>query len=52
MLVIHGAHNTPALVRGWSQMNPVSDQNGFIIAYPAGLDCWNAGGILYAPPIR
>jgi polyhydroxybutyrate depolymerase len=46
MLVIHGAHNTPALVRGWSQMNPVSDQNGFIIAYPAGLDCWNAGGIL------
>jgi len=46
MLVIHGAHNTPALVRGWSQMNPVADQNGFIVAYPAGLDCWNAGGIL------
>lgn len=27
-------------------MDPVADQNGFIIAYPAGLDCWNAGGIL------
>jgi polyhydroxybutyrate depolymerase len=46
MLVIHGAHNTPALVRGWSQMDPVANQNGFIVAYPAGLDCWNAGGIL------
>jgi polyhydroxybutyrate depolymerase len=46
MLVIHGAHNTPALAENWSQMDPVSDQNGFIIAYPAGLDCWNAGGIL------
>jgi len=46
MLVIHGAHNTPALVRGWSQMDPVANQNGFIVVYPAGLDCWNAGGIL------
>ena len=46
MLVIHGAHNTPALARSWSQMDPVSNQNGFIVMYPAGLDCWNAGGIL------
>jgi polyhydroxybutyrate depolymerase len=43
MLVIHGAHNTPALVRGWSQMDLVSNQNGFIVVYPAGVDCWNAG---------
>ncbi len=27
-------------------MNPVADDNGFIVAYPAGVDCWNAGGIL------
>lgn len=46
MLVIHGAHNTPAMAESWSQMDPVSDKNGFIIVYPAGLDCWNAGGIL------
>ncbi|HWA70877.1 MAG TPA: PHB depolymerase family esterase [Polyangiaceae bacterium] len=46
MLVIHGAHNTPGMARSWSQMDPVADANGFIIAYPAGLDCWNAGGIL------
>jgi polyhydroxybutyrate depolymerase len=46
MLVIHGAHNTPAMARSWSQMDPVSNQNGFIVMYPAGLDCWNAGGIL------
>jgi len=43
MMTIHGAHNTPALVRGWSRMNPVADQNGFIVAYPAALDCWNSG---------
>jgi polyhydroxybutyrate depolymerase len=46
MMVIHGAHNTPSLARSWSQMDPVSNQNGFIVMYPAGLDCWNAGGIL------
>jgi polyhydroxybutyrate depolymerase len=43
LLTIHGAHNTPAMVRGWSQMNPVADENGFIVAYPAGIDCWNSG---------
>ena len=43
VMTIHGAHNTPALVRGWSRMNPVADQNGFIVAYPAALDCWNSG---------
>jgi len=46
VLVIHGAHNTPAMVESWSQMDPLSEQNGFIVAYPAALDCWNAGGIL------
>jgi polyhydroxybutyrate depolymerase len=46
VLVIHGAHNTPAMARSWSQMNPVADQNGFVVAYPAGLDCWNTGGVL------
>lgn len=46
MLVIHGAHNTPGMVKSWSQMNPVADENGFVIAYPAGLDCWNSGVIL------
>jgi polyhydroxybutyrate depolymerase len=34
------------MARNWSKMDAVSDANGFIIAYPAGLDCWNAGGIL------
>jgi poly(3-hydroxybutyrate) depolymerase len=43
MMVIHGAHNTPALVEGWSQMDAVSDQNGFIVVYPAALDCWKVG---------
>jgi polyhydroxybutyrate depolymerase len=46
LLVIHGAHNTPWMARSWSQMDPVADQNGFIVAYPAGLDCWNTGMIL------
>ena len=41
-----GAHNTPALVRGWSRMNPLADQNGFIVAYPAAIDCWNPGPAL------
>ena len=43
VMTIHGAHNTPGLVRGWSRMNPVADQNGFIVAYPAAIDCWNSG---------
>ena len=43
VMTIHGAHNTTALVRGWSKMNTVSDQNGFIVVYPQGVDCWNAG---------
>jgi polyhydroxybutyrate depolymerase len=43
ILVLHGAHNTPALARSWSQMDPVANANGFIVAYPAALDCWNAG---------
>lgn len=46
MLVIHGAHNTPQMARSWSKMDAVADKNGFIIAYPAGVDCWNAGSIL------
>jgi len=46
VMTIHGAHNTIALVRGWSQMNPVADANGFIVVYPQGVDCWNSGGIL------
>ncbi len=43
VMTIHGAHNTPAMVRSWSKMNAVSDQNGFIVVYPAGVDCWNSG---------
>jgi polyhydroxybutyrate depolymerase len=43
MMVIHGAHNTPALAESWSQMDPISEQNGFIVVYPAGLDCWKVG---------
>lgn len=46
VMTIHGAHNTIALVKGWSLMNPVADANGFIVVYPQGLDCWNTGGIL------
>jgi polyhydroxybutyrate depolymerase len=46
VLTIHGAHNTIAMVRGWSQMNPVADANGFIVAYPQALDCWNSGFVL------
>jgi len=43
VLTIHGAHNTPGMVRSWSRMNTVADENGFIVAYPAGVDCWNSG---------
>jgi hypothetical protein len=43
VMTIHGAHNTSALARSWSKMNAVSDQNGFIVVYPQGVDCWNAG---------
>ena len=43
MMVIHGAHNTPGLAESWSQMDAVSEQNGFIIVYPAALDCWKVG---------
>jgi polyhydroxybutyrate depolymerase len=46
VLTIHGAHNTIAMVRGWSQMNPVADANGFIVAYPQAVDCWNSGFVL------
>ena len=42
-MTIHGAHNTTAMVRSWSKMNAVSDQNGFIVVYPQGVDCWNLG---------
>jgi polyhydroxybutyrate depolymerase len=31
------------MVRTSSKMNTVSDQNGFIVVYPQGVDCWNAG---------
>ncbi|MBN2037492.1 MAG: hypothetical protein JW768_12185 [Chitinispirillaceae bacterium] len=43
MMVIHGAHNTIAMVKSWSQMNPVSDAKGFIVVYPQAVDCWNCG---------
>src|SRR5581483_3062479 len=46
MMVIHGAHNTPGLVESWSQMDAVSEQNGFIIVYPAALDCWKVGTVV------
>jgi polyhydroxybutyrate depolymerase len=31
------------MVKGWSQMNPVADANGFIVVYPQAVDCWNTG---------
>ena len=43
VMTIHGAHNTTSMVRTWSKMNAVSDQSGFIVVYPQGVDCWNAG---------
>jgi polyhydroxybutyrate depolymerase len=43
VMTIHGAHNTIAMVKGWSKMNPVADANGFIVVYPQAVDCWNAG---------
>ena len=43
VMTIHGAHNTTAMVRSWSKMNAVADQNGFIVVYPQGVDCWNSG---------
>src|SRR6185436_4648925 len=46
VMTIHGAHNTSALARSWSKMNAVSDQNGFIVVYPQGVDCWNAGSTI------
>jgi len=46
MMVIHGAHNTPGLAESWSQMDAVSEQNGFIIVYPAALDCWKVGTVV------
>ena len=46
VMTIHGAHNTIAMVKGWSQMNPVADANGFIVVYPQAVDCWNSGSIL------
>jgi polyhydroxybutyrate depolymerase len=46
VMTIHGAHNTIAMVRGWSQMDPVADENGFVVVYPQGVDCWNSGFVL------
>lgn len=43
VMTIHGAHNTIAMVKGWSLMNPVADANGFIVVYPQAVDCWNTG---------
>jgi polyhydroxybutyrate depolymerase len=46
VMTIHGAHNTIDMVKGWSQMNPVADANGFIVVYPQAVDCWNSGFML------
>jgi polyhydroxybutyrate depolymerase len=46
VMTIHGAHNTISMVKGWSQMNPVADANGFIVVYPQAVDCWNTGFML------
>jgi polyhydroxybutyrate depolymerase len=51
MMTIHGAHNTIAMVKSWSQMNPLSDANGFIVVYPQGIDCWNCGFSISGCPV-
>ncbi|QLG45849.1 alpha/beta hydrolase family esterase [Costertonia aggregata] len=36
VIVLHGGGGTAESVQGFTQMNPVSDSNGFIVAYPQG----------------
>jgi polyhydroxybutyrate depolymerase len=41
---VHGLTNSPALQAQFSQMNPVADDKGFVVVYPAGLNAsFNAG---------
>jgi polyhydroxybutyrate depolymerase len=36
VIVLHGGGGTATNIQGFTQMNPVSDDNGFIAAYPQG----------------
>jgi polyhydroxybutyrate depolymerase len=36
VIVLHGGGGDSQNVQGFTQMNPVSDENGFIVAYPQG----------------
>ncbi|MGB5820937.1 MAG: PHB depolymerase family esterase [Saonia sp.] len=36
VIVLHGGSGNAESVQGFTQMNPVSDQNGFLVAYPQG----------------
>src|SRR6266704_6238489 len=48
VIVLHGGAGSGPNVQGFSQMDPVSDAKGFIVAYPSGPrgrvgGTWNAG---------
>ncbi|NAY93405.1 prolyl oligopeptidase family serine peptidase [Muricauda sp. JGD-17] len=36
VMVLHGGSGNAESVQGFTQMNPVSDQNGFLVVYPQG----------------
>ncbi len=41
---VHGLNNSPAIQSAFSQVNPLADTEGFIVAYPTGLNSsFNAG---------
>jgi polyhydroxybutyrate depolymerase len=41
---VHGLNNSPAIQAAFSQINPVADEMGFVVVYPAGLNAsFNAG---------
>jgi len=45
---LHGGSGNMVSAQGFSMMNPVSDQNNFIVAWPQGYGMANSGGFTWA----
>lgn len=48
VIVLHGGGGNSESVQNFTQMNPVSDTNGFIVAYPQGFGPTQNGGFSWA----
>ena len=48
VIVLHGGGGNADIVQGFTQMNPVADANGFIVAYPQGFAPASQDGFSWA----